>query len=74
MTCERCPGLGYCERCPQCDACPLEPCECEPAVSIAYGHEGGCEGCGRPIREGDKIHYWDDDVVTHVNCPPRAQA
>jgi hypothetical protein len=73
-ACERCPGPGHCERCPQCGACPFVVCGCMPAPSIALGHEGCCEGCGRTILEGDAIHEWDDDVVTHVRCPERAQA
>lgn len=70
--CATCPGPDYCERCPTCGLCT--GCRCEPELATAHGLEGSCENCGRLVNVDEKIHLWDDDVVTHVECPEGAQA
>lgn len=40
-----------------------------PPVSRGHENEGRCEGCREPIRDGEDVLRYDDDVVTHVVCP-----
>lgn len=52
---------------------PREP----PIVIASDADHWRCEGCGRVIRHGERVYLCVDEdvaVVTHVDCPPRAQA
>ena len=74
-ACSTCPGPDLCERCAICDSCI---CKCEPPI-IAVEHDGvwNCEGCRRPILNGERVYLYadeDETVVAHLECPARASA
>jgi len=74
-ACSTCPSPDYCERCPTCELCV--GCKCEPPIVFAEGEDWRCEACGRVIVEGERMYLYageDPTVVTHVECPVRAQA
>ncbi len=41
----------------------------DPEPSPARGTEGKCDGCRRPIKEGEQVVHYADDIVTHAKCP-----
>lgn len=49
----------------------------EPPVVTCAGEHWRCEGCGLGILTGERVYLYEDEglaVVTHLECPGRANA